>query len=51
MAARLALLALASLATQARSESLSLTEANWNAEITERVIAGQFVLVKFQAPW
>jgi len=47
----LAVLSAAAMACHANGESLAVTEANWDKEVTQRVEKGQFVLAKFQAPW
>jgi hypothetical protein len=48
----LALLAGLSLLTgRAAAEAEAVTESSWNKQVTERVENGQFVFVKFLAPW
>jgi len=47
----LAILSAVALATRASGESLEVTEANWDKEVTKRVENGQFVFAKFLAPW
>jgi len=42
---------LALLLDRAAAEADALTESSWAKEVTERVDKGQFVFVKFLAPW
>jgi len=41
----------AALFAQANGEAVSVVESTWDKEVKERVAKGQFVFVKFQAPW